>query len=83
MEKICIIIRPVHKDPTKGWAFQEGCYEGGSSIKYKKALPGQEYKFEDIPIEIWTHKGAFYEFENYNRAAIGADLSYLGWLAKI
>jgi len=63
MTKICIIIHPYKNNPTKGWYLKDGCYDGGSAIQYERAQPGREYLFEDIPIEVWAHRGAFYEFE--------------------
>jgi hypothetical protein len=82
MTKICIIVRPYNSDPTQGWIYKEGCYDGGSAIQYEKAQPGREYRFEKIPVEIWTHKGPFYEFES-SLTAFGADLSYFGWLSRM
>lgn len=82
MTKVCIIIQPVNRDPTQGWEIKEGCFEGGSTIEYKKAKPNQTYKFDDIPIEIWVHKGPFYEFES-STTQFGADLSYFGWLSRM
>jgi hypothetical protein len=51
-------------------------------IQYERAVPGREYTFDKVPIEIWVHKGAFYEFEN-SVTEFGADLTYFGWLSWI
>ena len=82
MSEIWVIIHPTNDDPTQGWYLKDGCFEGGSAIKYIQARPGIEYKFENIPIQVWAHKGAFYEFESKEQE-FGADLSYFGWLSRM
>lgn len=82
LKSICIIIAPVNMDPTQGWEFKTGCYEGGSSIEYQRAVPGTEYNFEKVPIQVWANKGPFYDFD-YEASEFGADLSYFGWVSRM
>ncbi|CAI2375400.1 unnamed protein product [Moneuplotes crassus] len=82
MESICVIVEPTNDDPSQGWEFVTGCEEGGSTIKYKKASPGQEYTFDNIPIEVRAYREPFYEFET-SSTNFGADLSYFGWLSRM
>jgi hypothetical protein len=35
-----------------GWEYRGGCYKDGGIGVYEKAVPGTDYLFEFIPIEI-------------------------------
>jgi hypothetical protein len=34
------------------WEYRGGCYEGGNIAVYEKATPGEEYHFDNIPVEV-------------------------------
>ena len=34
------------------WEYRGGCYGSGDIGVYEKAIPGTDYKFDSIPIEV-------------------------------
>lgn len=46
------------------WEYRGGCYEGGSIAVYEKAVPGEEYHFDDVPIEVREDESLYVLLEN-------------------
>jgi hypothetical protein len=39
------------------WEYRGGCYGSGDIGVYEKAIPGNEYRFDNIPIEVREDEG--------------------------
>jgi hypothetical protein len=57
------------------WEYRGGCYGQGSDIAvYEKAVAGEEYRFDHIPIEVREDESLYVMFDNLESEA-GATLS--------
>lgn len=54
VKRICLMVAYTEHPETASytWEYRGGCYEGGSIAVYERANPGDEYHFDNIPIEI-------------------------------
>lgn len=54
VKRICLMVAYTEHPETASytWEYRGGCYEGGNIAVYERAVPGEEYHFDDIPIEV-------------------------------
>jgi hypothetical protein len=54
LKRICLLIafRENPKTSSFYWEYRGGCYTNGEIGVYEKATPGNEYRFDSIPIEV-------------------------------
>ena len=62
------------------WEYRGGCYSGGEIAVYEKAVPGQEYFFDNVPIEVREDESLYNAFQNtqsYLTAGLGPIFNLL------
>jgi hypothetical protein len=62
------------------WEYRGGCYTGGDIAIYEKAVPGTDYFFEYIPIEVREDESLYNAIANTNAqvtAGLGPFFSIL------
>lgn len=54
LKRICLMIAYKEYPETASytWEYRGGCYGSGSIAVYERAVLGQEYHFDNIPIEV-------------------------------
>ncbi len=46
------------------WEYRGGCYGNGEIAVYEKAVPGEEYKFDNVPIEVREDESLYSNLQN-------------------
>ena len=54
LESICIAVefKVNEETATYGWSYEGGCFEDGRIANYKTAIPGTDYSFDKLDIEV-------------------------------
>lgn len=68
------------------WEYRGGCYKEGSIAVYEKAVPGTDYLFDFIPIEIREDESLYASLSNTGAemsAGIGPILHGIGIILLI
>lgn len=52
------------------WEYRGGCYQGGAIAVYEKAVPGTDYLFDFVPIEVREDESLYGSLKN-----TGAEVS--------
>ena len=54
LESVCIAVefKVNEETATYGWSYQGGCFEDGRIANYKTAIPGTEYSFDKLDLEV-------------------------------
>ena len=47
------------------WEYRGGCYSSGDIGVYEKAIPGTDYKFDSIPIEVREDESLYVSVGNF------------------
>ena len=65
-KRVCLMIAYKEHPETASytWEYRGGCYDDGEIAVYEKAIPGEEYHFDSIPIEIREDESLYVAFEN-------------------
>lgn len=54
LESVCIAVefKVNEETATYGWSYEGGCFEDGRIANYKAAVPGTEYSFDKLDLEV-------------------------------
>ena len=71
LKRICLMIAFKVNPQTASyyWEYRGGCYGTGEIGVYEKGVPGQEYKFDQIPIEVREDESLYVIAENISSQA--------------
>ena len=77
-KRICLMVAYTEHPETASytWEYRGGCYEGGNMAVYEKAVPGEEYHFDDVPIEVREDESLYVALGNVE-AEVNSTLSPL------
>lgn len=66
VKRICLMVAFKEHPETASytWEYRGGCYGSGDIAVYEKAVPGEEYKFEHVPIEVREDESLYVAFDN-------------------
>lgn len=71
-KRICLMVAYKEHPETASytWEYRGGCYGSGGEIAvYEKAVPGEEYRFDHVPIEIREDESLNVMFDNIESEA--------------
>jgi hypothetical protein len=76
VKRVCLMIAfKLHPETASyAWEYRGGCYGSGEIAVYEKAVPGQVYRFSEVPIEVREDESLYVEFGNAS-SAISSSLS--------
>lgn len=66
VKRICLMVayREHPETASYTWEYRGGCYEGGSIAVYEQAVPGEEYRFDNVPIEVREDESLYGKMKN-------------------
>ena len=86
---ICIEIRYTVdvESAEERWEYGGGCYEHDSPVLFERAVPGRQYEFDFIPIEVRADDDPYTVVSKHQggstKGSNGIDLSYFRWLGSV
>jgi hypothetical protein len=88
LTSICIEIRYTVdvESAEEKWEYAEGCYEHDSPVLMERAVPGRQYEFDYIPIEVRADDDPYTVVSKHQGGSSGVggiDLSYFRWLGSV
>ena len=89
LKSICLEIGLVLNQETaeEQWEYRGGCFEHDSPTLFERAVPGNTYEFDFIPIEVRADDDPFNVAAKTgsitSMGKSGTDLTFFGWLSWI
>lgn len=74
LKRICLMVAytPHPETASYTWEYRGGCYHNGDIAIYEKAVPGENYFFDYVPIEVREDESLYSAFKNTkNQVAAG------------
>ena len=71
VKRICLMVAFKQHPETASyaWEYRGGCYQDGKIAVYELATPGQEYNFNQIPIEVREDESLYGQFDAISYSA--------------
>ena len=82
LESVCLLAQFTKKEENNSyvWKYLGGCYEDGTVEKYVPGIPGEDYSFTSLAIEVREVKmGAEINDNGDGNATVSGSLSILLW----
>ena len=82
LESVCLLVQFTKKEENNSyvWRYLGGCYEDGVVEKYVPGIPGEDYSFTSLAIEVREVKFGAEIFDNgESEATVSGSLSILLW----
>lgn len=88
LTSICIEVHYVVdvESAEERWEYGGGCYEHDSPVLMERAVPGRQYEFDYIPIEVRADDDPYTVVSKHQGGSTskgGVDLSYFRWLGSV
>jgi len=66
IQRICLMVAYTEHPETASytWEYRGGCYQNGDVAHYENAVPGTDYFFENIPVEVREDESVFNAMAN-------------------
>ena len=82
LESVCLLAQFTKKEENNSyvWKYLGGCYEDGAVEYYVPGIPGEEYSFTSLAIEVREVKFGAELYDNgESNATVSGSLSILLW----
>lgn len=71
------------ENAEENWEYRGGCFENGSPVLMERAVPGKEYAFDYVPIEVRADDDPYTVVAENEGHKSGLDLSFFKWLGFV
>jgi hypothetical protein len=85
LKRICLMVafKDYPQTSSYSWEYRGGCYGSGEIGIYEKGIPGTQYSFDHVPIEVREDESLYVVAGNISSQARNSVASILLFLAKL